>query len=96
MLLSRPAACLSVGRRISLVQLVNRLQARKGAIITILRSLGRTDQCYSRLIMVTGKRIVTRNAPRRIVAPKLLEAMFDIRTRVRPRPMSNEPVYLVE
>lgn len=84
LVLSRPAGRLSVHCQLRVLSVVGSLRV---AILTTLRSLDLTTRFYSRLCLVGRNRVMARNRPRTIVAPRGLHQVFSMRTYICPDPV---------
>jgi len=89
LLLDEPTASLDLSHQLQVLNLVRRLVDQEGiAAVAALHDLSLASRYCDRLLLMQEGRVVADGAPRSVLTPERLAAVYHIRAHVEPHPMA--------
>ena len=95
LLLDEPTTFLDIGHQLEVLDLVGRLNRERGmTIVLVLHDLNQAARYADRMIVLNRGTVVADGAPRAVLTPDLLEAVFNVRVNIVTDPAGGTPVCL--
>ena len=93
MLLDEPTTWLDISHQIDLLELLSELNRERGyTLAVVLHDLNQACRYATHLIALRGGKIVAEGAPKEIVTPALIEAVYGLRCMIIDDPVANTPL----
>lgn len=96
LLLDEPTAHLDIKHQIEVMELVRRLNRERGlAVLIVSHDLNLAAQYCSRLVLFKDGRIYKSGAPREVIAPEILRAVYGVDLLVLSHPQTQRPMAVI-
>ncbi|HDG1677790.1 iron-enterobactin ABC transporter ATP-binding protein [Kluyvera ascorbata] len=93
MLLDEPTTWLDISHQIDLLELLSELNRERGyTLAAVLHDLNQACRYATHLIALRDGKIVAEGAPKEIVTPALIEAIYGLRCVIIDDPVANTPL----
>lgn len=93
MLLDEPTTWLDISHQIDLLELLSELNRERGyTLAAVLHDLNQACRYATHLIALRDGKIVAEGAPKEIVTPALIEAVYGLRCMIIDDPVANTPL----
>ena len=93
MLLDEPTTWLDISHQIDLLELLSDLNREKGyTLAAVLHDLNQACRYATHLIALRDGKIVAEGAPKEIVTPELIEAIYGLRCMIIEDPVAHTPL----
>ena len=93
MLLDEPTTWLDISHQIDLLELLSELNRERGyTLAAVLHDLNQACRYATHLIALRDGKIVAEGAPKEIVTPALIEAIYGLRCMIIDDPVANTPL----
>lgn len=93
MLLDEPTTWLDISHQIDLLELLSELNRERGyTLAAVLHDLNQACRYATYLIALRDGKIVAEGAPKEIVTPALIEAVYGLRCMIIDDPVANTPL----
>ena len=93
MLLDEPTTWLDISHQIDLLELLSELNRERGyTLAAVLHDLNQACRYATHLISLRDGKIVAEGAPKEIVTPALIEAIYGLRCVIIDDPVANTPL----
>ena len=93
MLLDEPTTWLDISHQIDLLELLSELNHERGyTLAAVLHDLNQACRYATHLIALRDGKIVAEGAPKEIVTPALIEAIYGLRCVIIDDPVANTPL----
>ncbi|MBC1188421.1 iron-enterobactin ABC transporter ATP-binding protein [Kluyvera sp. SCKS090646] len=93
MLLDEPTTWLDISHQIDLLELLSELNRERGyTLAAVLHDLNQACRYATHLIALRDGKIVAEGAPKEIVTPALIEAVYGLRCMIIDDPAANTPL----
>jgi len=93
MLLDEPTTWLDISHQIDLLELLSELNRERGfTLAAVLHDLNQACRYATHLIAMRDGKIVAEGAPREIVTPEFIEAVYGLRCMIIEDPVAHTPL----
>ncbi|MDW7669120.1 MAG: ABC transporter ATP-binding protein, partial [Bacillota bacterium] len=95
LLLDEPTTYLDICHQFEILELIKRLNREMGiTVVMVLHDINQAARYSDKIIAIKNKKIYTEGEPRQIITEKLLEDVFNIRSKIYEDKDNNCPYFL--
>lgn len=96
LLLDEPTSHLDIAAQLHLLTLLRRHASAGGTVLVALHDLNLAVRACDHLVVLSNGRVITEGAPCDVLTPGLLRAVYGVRARLLPDPVSGRPAIVYD